>query len=347
MSKAIRFDVLPDDVLLDIFDFHVDSTSFEGAREGTEAWQSLVHVCRRWRSLVFRSPRRLNLRLFWASSSGTDNIIATLGHTNRVCRINLWHLYSQMEEVLAAMQVPFPELTYSSLDETPVIPDSFLGGHFSLEGIPFPGLPKLLLTATNLVSLCLEQIPHSSGTFHPKRRKLSSPLCLTSDHFPLNSNTLKSRPDRQSRSLPPPNRSILPALEDFRFKGVSEYLENFVTIVDAPQLNKFQITFINQIDFDAQRLAQFINRNRTNAMKHTWNSILRASASCSRLMIVFGLSYHAENQIGGFRPSHRSVTPLCLPRLRTSTSTIGDHFGTICMISITPYGCSSYSHLRL
>jgi hypothetical protein len=63
-----RIDVLPDDVLLGIFGFHVEimmslDLSFSG-KMGIEAWQSLVHVCRRWRSLVLASPRHLNMRLF-------------------------------------------------------------------------------------------------------------------------------------------------------------------------------------------------------------------------------------------------------------------------------------------
>ena len=174
-----------------------------------EAWQALVHVCRRWRSLVFRSPRRLNLRLYctpktpakdtldiwpafplivWGnmkSSSGADNIIAALEQRNRISRVSLFNLTNwQSENILATMQAPFIELEYlqlSSVDETtPVIPDSLLGGSashlqfFDLSGISFPGLPKLLLTASRLVTLWLTDIPHS-GTFHPKRSSLPSP----------------------------------------------------------------------------------------------------------------------------------------------------------------------------
>ena len=53
------------------------------------------------------------------------------------------------------------------------IPDSFWGGsaprlrHFELSGIPFPGLPKLLLSATHLNHLSLSGIPHS-GYFSPE-----------------------------------------------------------------------------------------------------------------------------------------------------------------------------------
>jgi hypothetical protein len=75
------------------------------------------------------------------------------------------------------MQVPFPKLTelrlFSDSKTLPVIPDSFLNGSaprlriFGLGGIPFPGLPKLLLSATHLVNLQLFNIP-DSGYISPE-----------------------------------------------------------------------------------------------------------------------------------------------------------------------------------
>jgi hypothetical protein len=62
---------LPDDDLLEIFDFYVykyqDLDLHQVNRFGMEVriewWQPLVHVCRRWRCLVFGSPRRPNLQI--------------------------------------------------------------------------------------------------------------------------------------------------------------------------------------------------------------------------------------------------------------------------------------------
>jgi hypothetical protein len=266
-----------------------------GGKTEIEAWQSLVHVCRRWRSLVLGSPRRLNLRLFctpetpakdtlgvWpalplivvgnmALSSGTDNVISALGQGNRVREVFLRGLADwQLEKVLAAMQVPFPELTdlqLSSERETlQVIPDSFLGGsaprlrYFDLSGIPFPGLPKLLLSADHLAYLWLSNIPHS-GYFSPEA--MAALLCALSNlkAFSLRFQSPRSHPNLESRSLPPLKRSILPALDEFYFKGVIEYLEDLTTFIGAPQLNTLQISLFNQIDFDCPRLAQFINHS--------------------------------------------------------------------------------------
>ncbi|KAH9957885.1 hypothetical protein BGW80DRAFT_1565195, partial [Lactifluus volemus] len=50
---------LPDNVLLDIFEFCIN----EYSSLLTWVWKTLVHVCRRWRYMIFGSPIRLNLRL--------------------------------------------------------------------------------------------------------------------------------------------------------------------------------------------------------------------------------------------------------------------------------------------
>jgi hypothetical protein len=63
--------------------------------------------------------------------------------------------------------------------------------------------------------------------------------------------------------VPPLKRSILPALNDLHFHGATEYLEELVALIDAPQLDDMHIIFFTQIDFDQDfdcpRLAQFIN----------------------------------------------------------------------------------------
>jgi hypothetical protein len=267
------------------------SPSDEG-KTGIEAWQSLVHVCRRWRNLVFGSPRRLNLQLYctpetpakdtlgvWpalplivagvvALSSGTDNVIAALGQSNRVCKVFLDLSGWQLEKVLAAMQVPLPELTamqlFSDGETLPVIPDSFLGGSaphlrlFTLHSIPFPGLPKLLLSADHLVYLSLSDIPHS-GYISPEAMVAVISVLSSLESFSLEFQSPQSRPEWESRSLPPLKRFILPALDFFHFKGVIEYLEELMTRIDTPHLDEMDITFFNQIDFDCSRLAQFIN----------------------------------------------------------------------------------------
>jgi hypothetical protein len=191
-------------------------------KTGIEAWQTLVHVCRRWRRLVLGIPRRLNMRLFctpetpargtldvWpalplivagnvTSSSGTDNVIAALGQSNRVCQVFLLGLAGrQLEKVLAAMEVRFPEMTVmqlSSHDETPAVIRSWMDLPRVCNSSPWiaflfrdcPDYSCLLLTLSSFGSI-MSLIP---GTFHPKRWSISSPCCPASNHFSLNSNPL-------------------------------------------------------------------------------------------------------------------------------------------------------------
>ena len=311
--------LLPDDVLLEIFDFYVHHTLYPwlSMKANVEGWQSLVHVCRRWRNLVLGSPCRLNLRLFctpktlaldvWpalpliiagggdnmAVSSGTDNIIAALGQSNRVCEVHLKDLaVGQMEKVLGLMQVPFPELTemrLSSGDDCCVIPDSFLGGSaprlrtLDLDGNPFPGLPTLLLSALHLVELGLFNIPHS-GYFSPETMVTLISALSSLETLLLGFKSPQSHPDWESRSLRPTKRSILPALDHFLFKGVTEYLEDLATRIDTPQLGHMGIIFFNEIDFDCPRVAQFINRTATLGAVH------KAHVQFDDSTVMFGLS---------------------------------------------------------
>jgi hypothetical protein len=184
--------MLPEDVLLEISDWYLDDSDFYNI----EGWQTLVHVCRKWRNVVFGSPHRLNLQLFctgkkpvreildiwpplpiiisgyYRKITGEDNIVAALEHNDRVCRIHLQEVSSSLwEAVLAATQEPFPALTdvelHTSAKEPLTASDSFLGGsapnlrYLHLSCVPFRGLPNLLSSATHLVTLHLLRIPHS------------------------------------------------------------------------------------------------------------------------------------------------------------------------------------------
>jgi hypothetical protein len=298
VGEVIQIDVLPDDVLLQIFDLYV---YVEPVYVKRRIWQTLVHVCRRWRTLVFQLPRRLDLQLcyrtnttakntldiwpalplnIWGdlpSSSVADNVIAVLEQSNRIRQVFLYSIdipFGQFEKLLAAMQFPFPELTSMHLNiflhnrqTPPTIPDSFLGGsaprlqEFKLTGIPFPGLPKLLLSANHLHTLELTRTPHSGYISPEAIVTLISALPIL-DTLDLGFQSPQSRPNWRSHSLPPPKRFFIP-LRRFDFTGVTEYLEELVTGIDTPQLEFLHITFFNQIDFDCPRLAHFINRTPT------------------------------------------------------------------------------------
>ena len=318
--------MLPDDVLLEIFGFHADEAVDEVVDEAVdevvdeaineamdkdtsvdrdtikkstiEEWITLAHVCRRWRSVIFQSPRRLNLRLLCTPKTPAedtleiwpplplvvvdlfgvlaDNILAALEHNNRVCQIELrCYSGSELEYYTnsAAMQKPFPELTHLRLNmygyyrSGSTLPDSFLGGNaprlrsLALDEVAFPGLPKLLLSATHLVKLYLFNIPRS-GYVPPEAMATSLSALTNLDHLVLCFEFPRPRPALESRRpYPPPlTRPILPRLTNIQFRGASEYLEEILARIDAPRLDGFHITFFNQIMFDTPQLFQFISR---------------------------------------------------------------------------------------
>ncbi len=290
-------EILPDDVLLQIFDFCVDQG--QDTKEEVHAWQPLVRVCRQWRIIVFGSPRRLNLRLLctpkrhagttlriWPalplliqgsipSVSDAINTIIMLNHSDRIHKIELDISRSRLGHVLAAMQKPFPELTHlllgasfdRYLDRTElVLPDLLLGGcaprlqELTLHGIPFPELPRLLLSATHLVTLYLDKIPDFK-MFSLDAMVIAVSALTRLEILCLEFESSQSRAfsNVQGRCPPPPTRSILPVLTRFTFRGVSKVLEHLVARLNTPLLNTLSVTVFDEVLFDTPQLARFIS----------------------------------------------------------------------------------------
>jgi hypothetical protein len=287
--------MLPDVALLEMFDFFIEKSKIM-SRE-IPPWHTLVHVCQKWRNVVFESPFRLKLQLYCRAKTpvremldlwpplpivigvyggdtwDSSNIITALEHNDRVCELVILGLpSSETEKVLAASQQPFPALTHLHLafytETAPVVPASFLGGSapglqtLTLDRFPFPGLPKLLVSATHLVNLSLRRIPHS-GYFSPEAMVTALSVLIRLESLYIGFESPRSRPEQRTRRPPPQTRTLLPLLTTFLFKGVGDYLEDVVARIDAPRLDKFMITFFHQLIFDASQgpqLTQFISR---------------------------------------------------------------------------------------
>ena len=286
--------LLPDDVLLDIFQI-----------VGSE-WQILVHVCQRWRRIIFSSPRGLDLTILctygapvkknlgcWPSfpivvdyftwsgagsppSNYEDDITAALEHPDRVRIIKLAVTSSMMRIVASMMQKPFltlKALWLSSKDQNPpVLPDAFLSGSAHLQqihskGISFPALPTLLPSASDLVDLQLKDIPQ--GGYIPPESMVTGLAALTR----LNTLCLwfkspTSRPPFQLYSLSS-TRAVLPSLITLNFRGCSEYLEHLLARIDAPRLHYFETTYFNQLDFQVPQVSHFIRRTANFDLAHS------------------------------------------------------------------------------
>ena len=296
LCRTATICALPDDVLLEIFSFHLDP---EGP---LDAWHTLVHVCRQWRYVVFASPRSLNLRLrctnqrsvptmldVWPAlpivvegRSGMSrpqverNVMTSLKQRDRVCKIDLWPAPILFLKRMRAIKGPFLALTDLELcstnsEKAPLLPNSFLGGSaprlrsLRLDGIPFRGLPKLLLSTTELVYLELSDIPNS-GYISPEVMATSlasltrlQRLCVG---FCPQSYVVADR-------LPhPPTRTVLPALTSLHFTGDHKYLEVILSRIDAPLLHYIQLEAFRKQVFDARQLRHLISRTETFKEAH-------------------------------------------------------------------------------
>ena len=190
------------------------------------------------------------------------------------------------------MQEPFPALTglwlLSDDKNVPVLPDSFLGGSaprlrsLVLYRIPFPALPKLLLSTHDLVTLHLWFIPRS-GYISSSAMATALSTLTSLQSLDLRFRSPRSQADRASRRPPPLTPVALPLLTKFWFKGDSEYLEDIVSRIESPLLSDSDITFFNQVIFNTPLLRPFISRTAT------FMEAYRADISCYDNAVRFSL----------------------------------------------------------
>ncbi len=200
-------------------------------------------------SLGIWPPLPLSIRHdTWDPDRENENTIAALKLRDRVSEISINCLRSSvLERLTAAMLEPFPALASLYLgyggNIAPVLPEAILGGStpslqtIVLAGIAFPALPKLLLSATRLVSIRLWRIP-ITGYISPEA--MATCLVALPDLEDLRIE-FQACPDHTSSSSS--TRVILPSLTSFHFKGVSKYLENLAARIDAPIIQTLSITF--------------------------------------------------------------------------------------------------------
>jgi hypothetical protein len=286
--------MLPDDVLLEIFDSCRQDPNFTWFL----VWgpNGLVHVCQRWRRLVFGSPRCLDLQLscthgtpvrqvlscwpplpiniYFSNLKGftpddEDSLFATLEHPDRIRQVRLNLIDPLLSKVIMAMQEQFPILTHLTLewddDNHPALPNGFLGGsapclqYMHLMGVPFPGLPILLSSTSDLVHLYLNDIPQE-GYISPEALLACLAALPRLEFLHFEFKLAIFHPHRIHTPLLP--RILLPILTSFEFRGDGEYLANLVSRIDCPRLNKIHITYLRwPFDLQVAQMFQFIDRS--------------------------------------------------------------------------------------
>jgi hypothetical protein len=300
-------DRLSDDVLLEIFYFcrplrHL-SWIFS-LPDWSRTWKMLTQVCRRWRCVVFGSPRRLHLRVLctpttptrmlldiWppfpisiyghrvVGEEGVENLTAGVERRDRTFEIYIDYISGPaLERLIGAMHEPLPTLIHFDVRSTdksvPALPETFLGmsaphlQYFILWGIPFPTFPKFILSAAHMIYLDLFDIPHS-GYIAPDTMAACLATLPSLKFLGLGFRSPLSRPLHVG--LPPLTRAVLPTLATLIFKGASEYFEDFLARTHIPLLKSLDIQFFMDLIFDIPRIHRFIDRTEGfRPLGHAW-----------------------------------------------------------------------------
>lgn len=326
--------MLPNEVLLEIFVFcQMDSRRYGISVRRISEWHTLVHVCQRWRLIVFAFPGRLDLTLLctygtpvkknlgcwppfpiaadytsWDHRSPAahfeDDIIAALENPARVRSIKLAVTNSLLEMAALVTQVPFPALTdlwLSPKDQNVlVLPGAFLGGSapqlrkIYIQDISFPELPTLLSSAINLVSLRLENIPQD-GYISPEAIVTGLAASIRLNNLWI---WFKQQTSRlEQRHSPPLTRTNFPSLITFKFRGFSKYFEDLLARIDTPQLRHFKVTYFNQLDFRVPQLSRFIGRAENFELARFGHARIRFNVGNVNIKLE---SEQGEHRIGRF-----------------------------------------------
>ena len=225
---------------------------------------------------VFPGPNPLAAR-------DVDEIVAALQQPGRLREIQLTVTIPLLEKLAEIMQrsklavktqEQFPDLEHLELTTQTkdglILHDQFLGGAaprlhtLRTTKIALPGLPQLLSSATNLVSLQLEAIP-STGYIPPEDLITTLSEMTRLQMFYLHFLPPISRSDSKEPLQPPLRRVILRSLKYFQFHGDCEYLDRLSNGIDAPTINYIYLTFFNDLDYPILKLVEFISRTEMSS----------------------------------------------------------------------------------
>lgn len=262
---------LPEEALLGIFDFLVERT--DSVRH-MNVWQTLVHVCREWRNIIFSSSRRLNLQLLCMDTNPVrkmlhiwpafpivvvtggdpneecaDNVVAAFEQPGRISEIFFEEISSEaLEFFFETIHAPFPQLTTLDItlsDTRQFFPKSFPKGFaprlrsLDLCDVPLSTVRKSLLSSIDLVRLSLWHVPIWDYVTPKEISTFLSPM------IKLESMSIGLRFPRHYPCSESQRRTVLPALTYFGFEGPDGYLEDLKSRLDTPQLNRVTVTYSN------------------------------------------------------------------------------------------------------
>ena len=319
MLQKTTIGMLPEDILLEIFDFY-RLDAMKESRQLPWKWHRLAHVSRKWRHVISVSPRRLDLRILceygapiegilgsWStlplfvqynnprstskSKSLPNNIIVALHHPGRVYGIDLVLPSSLAGPIAKAIQEPLQALeciriTVENATGPPmIVREAFLGGstphlrEIKLDGIAIP-FPQIRQVLLSTNNLVELHLASIPNDVYFSPNDLATGLSALVRLNRLMVGFLSPA------SRPPPSmtrvpsqRTIIPSLTSLNFHGAGEYLEELVARIDLPALCEINILFFNDIIFEVPRFCQIIPRLNVLRGSPTWVTVKHSMES--------------------------------------------------------------------
>lgn len=295
-DKSSTIEVLPGELILEIFIFYKLACPSRGSIWSRE-WHNLAHVCQQWRTIIYASQQRLDLRLLCTPKTSIKRtldlwpafpIVLTVQHTSsldnwyntftmlqqhdRVCEIDLdCSLFrSRVSKAIRIMQEPFPLLERIVLKSGGCFEstDTLLGGSA-------PRLHVLHLDVCGQISdlnpFQLPLIISSAGRLVDLRleqvpyNEHTSPKAIVaalSTMVQLKYFHLKFLPYYDTTTLPPSFGGIVSStIIHLTFGGPCHYLEDLLSRISTKSLESMCLKLFNpDSSFDAFKLSQFLNR---------------------------------------------------------------------------------------
>ena len=252
-----------------------------------------MHICRKWRRIVFAAQVDLHLRLFCTHGTpvrrtldcwpvtlpivveyggyssldppapGDENdIMAALKRSYRVISIRLTITISLLEK-LSTLKRPFSRLEDLVLQSQSgvqlTLPSAFRWGRnirlLRLTRIAIPAHFELLYSYRNLTDLKIHEIKD------PWDCSLDTLTDALSRMVQLRSLSIDFIHSTKHWTITLPSRKrVIPTLTHLKFNGLTEYLECLVFGIDAPRLEHIEVDFFDITTLNLSKLKDFIDR---------------------------------------------------------------------------------------
>ncbi len=278
LTRTVTINNLPDEVLLEAFDYYRqsfgDQLNSEGAWNNKNGWFKLAHVCQNWRCVVLASSSRLQLRLFFSDNTPTrvamleylshlpiivdysrtiktpsdqKRLISALRYPERVCGIAIRGSLQYIDKISGALDSPFPVLENLELHDIrgyldPILPTSFSTSVQSLRHLLWSGSLSTILPLLS-VTRALVDLNLCVDTVVCKTRRTT--LFMHLQRLPHLRNLQVYTVvylTGLSVKKPPITTTSLTKLSCFRFRGSCAQAEWFVAGLVAPSLQEFHIS---------------------------------------------------------------------------------------------------------